>query len=335
VGEASKDCASAFKKKVVVQAGETTEVVLINQCKGMDKGAVDVISALNHPPELVRAAFHESKFTCGSPATFCAKVRDIDGDPLDIELKLLSGKCEVKAVGNPDGMPMTGVVQCFTVDCTEVGRADLRLRGYDQLWVEGAKQRIEDWLTDQGYPHPSHTELNLPAYFDGTKVYPDADGDGHGDASAPAKLICGDDVPAGYVTSNDDCDDAHASAHPGGTETCPNDGLDNDCNGTIDDGNCGQCKVGGTCGTYDIGGCNCGPVSACAKTAEGDPQCVQNWSCAASTDCTTSADCAAGSRCIIDSCCGVPKCAPHVCLEPVIPLDYSPADGSGGTALVP
>ncbi|MBY0369492.1 hypothetical protein K2X33_02325 [bacterium] len=30
-----------------------------------------------------------------------------------------------------------------------------------------------------------------------------------------------------------DCDDRHASAHPGGTEIC--DGLDNDCNGASDD----------------------------------------------------------------------------------------------------
>jgi len=60
-----------------------------------------------------------------------------------------------------------------------------------------------------------------------TPVTLDLDGDGHrapkpGFASG-APGSCGDD-----------CDDRSASAHPGGIETC--DGVDNDCNGKIDDG---------------------------------------------------------------------------------------------------
>jgi hypothetical protein len=41
-------------------------------------------------------------------------------------------------------------------------------------------------------------------------------------------------VPEGYVTLRDDCDDARAEVHPGLPEVC--DGLDNDCQGGIDDG---------------------------------------------------------------------------------------------------
>jgi len=56
----------------------------------------------------------------------------------------------------------------------------------------------------------------------------DADGDGSLDArccnlAADGSRICGDD-----------CDDAHPSVHPGEAEDC--DGLDNDCNGEVDDG---------------------------------------------------------------------------------------------------
>jgi parallel beta-helix repeat protein len=61
--------------------------------------------------------------------------------------------------------------------------------------------------------------------------YRDADGDGYGDPAATV-LACA--TPPGYVSDHTDCDDAHASAHPGGVEAC--DGLDNDCNGVIDDG---------------------------------------------------------------------------------------------------
>jgi hypothetical protein len=64
---------------------------------------------------------------------------------------------------------------------------------------------------------------------DAALVYADSDGDGHG--SGAAMLLCDG---AGYVSTNDDCNDSADAAYPGGTEVC--DGLDNDCNGTIDDG---------------------------------------------------------------------------------------------------
>lgn len=42
-------------------------------------------------------------------------------------------------------------------------------------------------------------------------------------------------VPLGSPAAcGNDCDDKSAAAHPGGTETC--DGVDNDCNGVVDDG---------------------------------------------------------------------------------------------------
>jgi len=59
----------------------------------------------------------------------------------------------------------------------------------------------------------------------------DADADGSGDSSATGVTSCS--APAGFVVSNDDCDDDEALARPGGTEIC--DGIDNDCNDTVDD----------------------------------------------------------------------------------------------------
>jgi hypothetical protein len=61
--------------------------------------------------------------------------------------------------------------------------------------------------------------------------YADADGDGHGDAGSPLEDC---DPPDGYVTSDDDCDDAEPAANPSAEETC--DGIDNDCDGDADEG---------------------------------------------------------------------------------------------------
>ncbi|MBN2800102.1 MAG: hypothetical protein JXX28_13235, partial [Deltaproteobacteria bacterium] len=44
-------------------------------------------------------------------------------------------------------------------------------------------------------------------------------------------LTC--DPAQGSVRDDSDCDDAHAAAHPGGTEVC--DGLDNDCDAAVDE----------------------------------------------------------------------------------------------------
>ncbi len=62
-----------------------------------------------------------------------------------------------------------------------------------------------------------------------TSYYPDADGDGHGDAGCAPVAFC-DDPGEGWSTTRDDCDDTSASVHPGATEV-PYDGIDQDCDG--------------------------------------------------------------------------------------------------------
>jgi hypothetical protein len=66
---------------------------------------------------------------------------------------------------------------------------------------------------------------------DMTTYYRDADGDGYGNAS---DSIEADSAPAGYVTDNTDCDDTNAAVNPGATEV--RNGIDDDCDGQIDEG---------------------------------------------------------------------------------------------------
>jgi hypothetical protein len=60
----------------------------------------------------------------------------------------------------------------------------------------------------------------------------DRDGDGHG-AAETARPFC-DGLPLGWVSIDNDCNDACVECSPIGVEAC--DGLDNDCDGLIDDG---------------------------------------------------------------------------------------------------
>ncbi len=60
--------------------------------------------------------------------------------------------------------------------------------------------------------------------------YADSDGDGYG--SSVSTTAC--EAPSGYADNDDDCDDGEAASNPGESEVC--DDIDNDCDGSVDEG---------------------------------------------------------------------------------------------------
>ncbi len=86
--------------------------------------------------------------------------------------------------------------------------------------------RDEDGIGEDDDCNDEDASVGSPVTY-----YADYDHDGHGDA-ATGDAYC--ERPAGYVETGDDCDDNEAAAYPGNTEAC--DGIDNDCDGTVDNG---------------------------------------------------------------------------------------------------
>ncbi len=64
----------------------------------------------------------------------------------------------------------------------------------------------------------------------GMNRYADEDGDGHGD---PDLALSSCSAPDDWVGDADDCDDSDSAVYPGALEYC--DGLDNDCDGELDE----------------------------------------------------------------------------------------------------
>jgi hypothetical protein len=80
----------------------------------------------------------------------------------------------------------------------------------------------------------SNWVTGAPGLKDFTTFYKDADGDTYGNVNVSIYAsIC--NPPAGYVPDSTDCNDADSSVHPGAIEVV--NGIDDNCNGLIDEGN--------------------------------------------------------------------------------------------------
>ena len=98
-------------------------------------------------------------------------------------------------------------------------------------------------------------------------LYVDADTDGYG-AAAGATPVMGCTDPPGFVPNNNDCDDVHPTAHPGGAEVCDSAAIDEDCNGAANEG-C-TCITGASqlcCSSRGSQRCVTGTWGACSITA--------------------------------------------------------------------
>ncbi|GAB5548913.1 MAG: hypothetical protein SangKO_086730 [Sandaracinaceae bacterium] len=106
-----------------------------------------------------------------------------------------------------------------------------------------------DGVRNDGDPDIATGDVSLTG---ASIYYRDADGDGYGDPGMPSRRCS---AAAGWVLTNDDCDDTRMSIHPHAPTSCAVESEDDDCDGDVDEG-C-ACTDGetSTCGTTDVGVC--------------------------------------------------------------------------------
>ncbi len=159
-------------------------------------------------------------------ATFEARERACDGKPF------ARVTVSFDATGNPPEVPVT--VRAHDEDHDGYAAADGpfypgELGGTDcddtNAQVHPGATEICNGIDDDCQGGIDDGLPNRVAYF----VDNDRDGFGNPDASVLSCL-----QSPGLVTDAGDCDDTRAYVHPGAVETC--DGLDDDCNGLVDDG---------------------------------------------------------------------------------------------------
>lgn len=163
-GEPSADCSPAQQNNVLVEDGQTTEIMLISQCQGDGAGGLDVITAINHAPEISNVQYEPSKFTCEDVTTICVTASDVDNDPVRVDWAVLAGDAQI--ISEEERELEDGSVQsCATFQLAGPGDYQVSATvfdlGYDS---NGNLVTIQDLLKEGGSRVTSNDVINLPIH---------------------------------------------------------------------------------------------------------------------------------------------------------------------------
>jgi hypothetical protein len=175
---------------------------------------------------------------CSAPAGYVANNTDCN----DNNAAIYPGATEVcNGVDDDcDGQVDEGVLLIFYRDADGDGFGNLAVTTQACSAPTGYVNNYDDCDDTRNTVYPGATEVcnNIDDDCDGQidegvllTFYRDADGDGFGNPSLTTQACS---APAGYVANNTDCNDANAAVYPGATEVC--NGVDDDCDGQIDEG---------------------------------------------------------------------------------------------------
>lgn len=176
----SENCLQASASGLNVLEGATTETMLIVQCQTPDPGGLDVVTVVNHEPQITNIVFKTpgedgelvdgSKFACGFENHVCVIAHDPDKDPMKFELFTSiggnDGACRVNQL--PRGEEATPGEYCFKIECDMGGRVDIKATVFDMLRDESKSLiTFEEYFANLGDPKSSRAELAFMSYLGG------------------------------------------------------------------------------------------------------------------------------------------------------------------------
>ncbi|WP_282135605.1 MopE-related protein [Seonamhaeicola maritimus] len=208
-----------------------------NDCDGqVDEGVLSTFYAdadsdgYGNPNDSIQA--------CSAPIGYVSDNTDCD----DTQAAAYPGNIEIcdGIDNNCDGQVDEGVLSTFYADTDGDGYGDVNVTTQACSAPTGYVSDNTDCDDTQAAAYPGNTEVcdGIDNNCDGqvdegvlSTFYADTDGDSYGDVNVTTQACT---APDGYVADNTDCDDTEAASNPGNTEVC--DGIDNDCDGEIDEG---------------------------------------------------------------------------------------------------
>lgn len=257
-GARISECAPARSEDLQVVDGETTEILLVSQCRGAERGGIDVMGSINHPPFVESVAYRPSKFlTCPATPTVCVTATDPDEDPMRAEWSIVGGPTPIS--------PLTKTVQRQTDgtlrECVDlepgVGTTQIHFKVWDRLYDDGKLIDFDEYFRREGRSDRSNDEIELPLHVaEGQCGGGDA---GVSDAGADAgpSTDVGSPPDSSPVTDTSAETDADTREHDGGgTSDDTGDETSRDTSGSNADaqpdvGDC-DCESSVTLLDYDV-----------------------------------------------------------------------------------
>ncbi|MDF1564321.1 MAG: MopE-related protein [Deltaproteobacteria bacterium] len=258
-------------------------------CDGVDQdcdGATDEGATNDYWPDLDGDNYGDARAiptaACSAPPGLVANGDDCRDDDREVRpgaLEACNGRDDDCDGVTDESLPTAG----YWPDLDGDGHGDPNgepVRSCRQL--PGTAPNFGDCRDDDATIHPRAPELcdgidndcdgNTDEELPLNRSWPDADGDGRGDASVLPLVSCAE-PPAGRVENSDDCDDAEPDVYRGAGEQLCN-GRDDDCDRTTLDDPEGTCFVpdGGTSDAGSVvvdGGGDIGTSRGCSCESEG------------------------------------------------------------------
>lgn len=168
-GEPMTRCKPAKRSKVVVEADQTEEIVLIHQCEGAQSGGLGALAILNHPPQIQDVSFESAQLgQCAQDIVACATATDPEGDPLRFEWEQIPGAAPTlnpgEVVFQSPRDPFGAHKECIRYRPESPGRYDIKVKVFDLAKKDGELVKFET-ITEEG--HSSSDELDIPLYSTG------------------------------------------------------------------------------------------------------------------------------------------------------------------------